>query len=692
MKRNLICTLSLMTVFIISGGAAVQKRVGDLFQPAVHLEEVKGDLQAAIPLFQRVARESTDRSLAAKARLRIGLCYEKLGSTEARKAYQDVLNKFSDQSEVTEEARARLAAREKPDAESNRGRLMVRQAWDRGGRSVSPNGRYLTFDANLNLAVRDLVTGNHKRLTSFGSLETRTLVEYSIFSPDRRQIAYDRHNGDDTWNLCVISIDGTASRVLVHRENKDWICPVAWSPDSRRILTGFFRKEHSGLTGEIEFVSVSDGSTHVIKSTHKTALRTVTEMSLSPDGRYIAYHAAAAEGSKQNDLFLLATDGSRDFPLIRHPANDYSPAWTPDGQTILFVSDRGGTPGFWMVDVEDGKPQRDPVLAKADVGQFDRRIGFTRQGAYYYALSTTRQDVYIADLDPGTGKIKGEPKVLESRMVGSNNEPASSPDGLYLAYYRQHGPDSWAPSAIRVVIRSVQTGEERELPSNRIQFGRVRWFPDGRSLLVSVFRAENDWRIDYYRVNVATGESSLILQREAGGGTPWPDLSPDGKMIFFGEILSYEIETRQEKKLYRSSPGQRVRKSLLVSPDGRLLAFVDYEPPEPGTSVVKMVSTEGGQAHELFRVPLPGYINTNGGLGWAQDGRYLFVIKAMSMQSGNSELLRIPVTGGEPQKLGPITGVAHTPSIHPDGNRIAFSALSKASESESWVMENFLPK
>lgn len=705
MKRNLIFTLSLMTVLIVSGGAALQQSVGDLFQQAVHLEEVKGDLQAAIPLFQRVARESTDRSLAARAQLRIGLCYEKLGSTEARKAYQEVLNKFSDQSEVMEEARVRLAALEKPVAGNTPAGLTVRRVWTGNtSRSISPDGRYLTFVSQRNLAVRELVTGKSRRLTNL-SVETGEFVELSVFSPDGKEIAYNRRNQDRTYDLCVIGLDGTGDRVLVHLDKmepyENWVCPAGWSPDGRRILAGFARTQASGSIGEIAFVSDADGSAQIIKPAQKIAKSSVTGMRLSPDGRYIAYHAAAEEGSKQNDLFLLSMDGSRDFPLVRHPANDYAPAWTPDGKRILFVSDRSGAPGFWMIDVEDGKSQGEPGLVKADIGQFSEGLGFTRQGAYFYELSTTRQDVYIADLDPATGEIKGEPKVLESRMVGSNNEPAWSPDGQYLAFYRQHGPDGWAPGAIRVVIRSMQTGEERELPSKQTQFGQIRWFPDGRSLLVSVFRAEKDWRIDYYRFDIATGQSTLILKRETGGGTPWPGLSPDAKTIFFsGEqgLTSYQIETGQEKKLHssgpgpRSSPANRVRKSLLVSPDGKLLAFVEYELPDPPTSVVKIMPTEGGQTREVLRVPLPGYVNPNGSLGWAPDGRYLFVIKAMSLQSGNRELLRIPVAGGEPQKLGAITGVAHTPSIHPDGNRIAFSALSKASENETWVMENFLPK
>jgi Tol biopolymer transport system component len=577
--------------------------------------------------------------------------------------------------------------------------IVNRQVWAGPGvntwGAVSPDGRYLTFVDGLNLAVRDLATGKNRLLSSSGSLATRELAEYSVFSPDSQQIAYDWHSKDDTWDLAVIGLDGSGLRVLVHRDNKDFICPVGWSPDGKRILTAFFRTESSGVTGEIAFASVTDGSVQVIKPTHKTALSTITEMSLSPDGRYIAYHAPAANGSSQNDIFLLSSDGSRDFPLVQHPANDRAPAWTPDGQGLLFVSDRGGTSGFWMIDVLDGKPRGEPKLVKADVGQFGGRIGFTRQGAYYYALSTSMEDVYIAELDPETGKIQGEPKILAARFVGSNSEPAWSPDGQFLAYYRHRGADSWAPGSRTIVIRSFQTGEERELPNNLILFGRVRWFPDGGSLLASVFRGEKDWRIDYYRVDVTTGEASLILQREEGAGTPWPGLSPDGKRIFFagdGFLRSYQIDTQQEIELYRPVPGQRVRKSVLVSPDGGELALVEYQGPFPPTSIVQLIPTGGGKARELLRVPWPGFISGNGALEWAPDGRHLLIVKDVSpsVSQPTKELLRVPVGGGEPQKVGLIAERLRSPSIHPEGSRIAFGAVSSASAGEIWVMDNFL--
>jgi Tol biopolymer transport system component len=593
--------------------------------------------------------------------------------------------------------------------------LTIRKVFEGDGKSVSPDGRYVTFTTEYNLAVRDLLTGKTRRLTENGSLETRYIADRSVFSPDGRQIAYEWFNGDGTWDLRLIGLDGSGARTLVHRDNGDEIYPCGWTPDGKQILAGFWRLGGPGtLTGELAFVSAADGTVKIIKPTHTTNGPTIMGTNLSPDGRYIAYHAAAAGGAKQTDLFLLSSDGSRDAPLFEHPANDHSPVWTPDGKRILFISDRAGAPGFWMVDVVDGKSYGEPRLVKANIGDVYKGLGFTRQGAYYYSLSVSMGDIYVVDLNPATGKIQGKPEALASRFA-KKLEPTWSPDGQHLAFFRRTGQDSWAPGWRTIFIHDGQTGEERELANSLILSGWVRWFPDGRSLLVSAMRGEKGMAIDFYRVDVETGGTNLLMKREVGAGSFWPGLSPDGKTIYFtyykggggnnpwrpGDCFlgSYQIETGKENELCHILPrDQRERQSIAVSPDGRQLAFVVHEGPVEGkspalpdwpiTSVVKIVSSQGGEPRELFRSPWPGYIPGNRGLEWTADGRYLLVARG-SMTTEIAELLRIPAQGGEPQAIGLTAKGLTSPSVRPDGKKLAYHAVSEASN-EIWVMENFL--
>ena len=80
------------------------------FKAAYEKEAVDGDLKGAITQYEKLARGS-NRAMAAKALVRIGQCQEKLGSAEARKAYERVVREYGDQEEAVAEARRRPGAK-----------------------------------------------------------------------------------------------------------------------------------------------------------------------------------------------------------------------------------------------------------------------------------------------------------------------------------------------------------------------------------------------------------------------------------------------------------------------------------------------------------------------------------------------------------------------------------------------------
>src|ERR1700678_4448585 len=85
----------------------------ELFQKAVTQERAAGNLEEAIKLYQRVAKEyASDRPLAAKALVQAAHCYELLGQDKQNKAvklYEQVARDFGDQREPSAAASARLA-------------------------------------------------------------------------------------------------------------------------------------------------------------------------------------------------------------------------------------------------------------------------------------------------------------------------------------------------------------------------------------------------------------------------------------------------------------------------------------------------------------------------------------------------------------------------------------------------------
>ncbi|MDA2925062.1 tetratricopeptide repeat protein [Acidobacteria bacterium AH-259-L09] len=686
-----------MLFLALGTGTTVAQNGYDLFQQALTKERAEGNLEEAIQLYQRIVQDfAGDRALAAKALLQMGQCHEKLGRAEARKAYERVLREYADQAEQVGVARARLAALTQPASVTAASGMVVRRVWvppahmiHTGSRGeVCPDGRYLTFAGGRrpdhdDLFVRDLATGENRRLVQGGA---HGGADESRMSPDCRQIAYQWDNSDDFDELRLIGIDGSGDRVLYRNEEVPHIHPREWLPDGKHIVVATTLKDR---TSQIAVVSVADGSLRVLKSLDWGYTPRLT---VSPDGRCVAYEFVPKQGSSQHDIALLAMDGSRETPLVTHPSDDDVIAWGPDGKTLLFVSNRTGRYSLWAIQVAEGKAHGVPQLIKKDIGRI-RPWGFTRKGDFYYATTNRLQDVYVARLDPATGKILEPPRPATDRVVGSSLSPAWSSDGKHLAYYTRSGRS--------MVIRSLETGEERALSPNirksRYIGADMQWSPDGRFILRPGW-IEREHGL--YLVDTRTGGFTRVLRMPDGvyaGQAVW---APDGKSIYYSRriftprndtmahkssILRRELETSQETKLYEKVGG--IAPNLAISPDGRHLAFVALSS-DKGQTVLKIATTAGGEPVELARVHSEEVVSQSNMLEWTPDGRYLLYGKKGDDRGQLVELWRVAAEGGQPEKLDLAMQGLDEVRVHPDGSRIAFSAMREMDE--IWAMENFL--
>ncbi len=184
--------------------AAGPPSAGELYERAYFLEQGRGDLEGAIKLYRQiVAQYSEDRRTAARALLRLGLCYERLGVEGATQAYRAILEKYSDQAEPARIAGEKLKALEKIQegaAEELSTGVKVRQIVLRNGKpmlgypsSLSPDGTKIVYynGDSESFFVQDLRSGEEHSVTR----PDNSFTTGAIWSPDGKRIAFGLMSG-----------------------------------------------------------------------------------------------------------------------------------------------------------------------------------------------------------------------------------------------------------------------------------------------------------------------------------------------------------------------------------------------------------------------------------------------------------------------------------------------------------------
>ena len=700
MKRNLILTLSLMTVLILSVSAAREQSVTDLFHQAVHLEEVKGDLQAAILLYQRVARESSDRSLAAKAQLQIGLCYEKLGQEkvrQAQEAFQRVLDTYPSETDVVKVAKEKLTILLKAQSVTREGdrKMEIRRVLSVRGpyeyHQVSPDGRHIAyFDyGEMSVVILELATGKTRRLRCKVDEHEGMGESWSFrWSPDGKSIvcSWWRDEPEFEWaDVRLLFVDGSAPRRILQGDYSD-VYPCSLSSDGRHILAVFYRsKDHQGT--RMGNISAEDGSVRFLKTPVRGQLG---NRGFSPDGRYIAYDSPTQSGSDKRDIFLLSVDEKTKVSLVTHPAHDAFLGWSPDGTHVLFTSDRLGSVDLWAVAVADGRPAKEAEVIRRGIEQI-RCAGITRSGSLYYTTSNAMRDIYVLEIDQETGRIVAPQARMILPKQGNNSEPQYSPDGKFLAYLRA----STAGSQATLCVLSLETNEEREF-SLGMAARLPRWSPDSRLVYFTSILSSGTWaRI--FRMDLETGRHSAVTLGKSNDPALvnlFIGTSPDGKSIYYMRseldkgvcrILTWETEKGIDRELLQAQCGLSWT-TASISPDGTRLAMVSREVQR---AIIILPTSGNGASEVLYRFEQEGGYTT--WLAWTPDGRSIIFTK--KTDGPGCGLWRISAEGGDPQDLGITTsGYISGMCVHPDGKRLAFStAVPEVKGNELWVMENFLP-
>jgi Tol biopolymer transport system component len=491
---NLAAVVVTLLIFVVSQPVSAQDRTA--FEKALLLEEAQAQFKEAIAAYQAIIDESADPALAAQAQLHVGICYEKLGLEQAQLAYQKVIDNYPTQKETVNLAKEKLSILKiatKPIDTGSKD-FQLQQVWANAYDTMgmpSPDGRYMSY-VNWNvpcLAIYEFATDNSLDITSTkGTWEGDAIwAESSIWSPDGKKLAYVWY-GKEYTSIRTVGIDSSEPVEIFGDKKLQYCHPNSWSADGKYILAVLCHKDRGH---EIVLISVDDHSVRSLK-TLKPGYHPWT--SLSPDGKFVSYSFTPDMGSPETDIYLLSTVDGTEKTLIDHPATDFNPLWMPDGNDIIFFSDRTGTVSAWSQKISDGAADGEEKLIK----NFNRLSPKTivPNGDLYLSFLEGGFDVYNSIIDPETGQKISPPERVVETNVGWNASACFSPDGKTMAYVSQRGvldPNfAWGQQSL--ILRDLQTGEERELipRSRQLMPGRspLKWSPDSDEILLRGIHSE----------------------------------------------------------------------------------------------------------------------------------------------------------------------------------------------------------
>ncbi len=695
MSRNFLVMIALWTAALIAADAPGRQKL----QRAIDLMQTKGDLPTAMALFREVA-SSTDRGTAAQALLYLAQCQERQGTERAQVTYQRIAKEFGDQREIAERARERLAVLASASVAPSRG-LTARQLWtgpqvDSEGMPTADGRSVAVVDWDTgDLAVKDLVTGDSKRLMLKKSWrESTEFGEWPVLSPDQRQLVFAWYDTKQPrYQLRVAPNQvGAKPRILVDNPDFTYYQTAGWSPDGKSILTKFWCRDN---TTQVAWVSSVDGTVKTVRSFEWRN----PNISLSPDGRYIAYDVLAREDSSAREIHVLSADGSGDNVVVKGPGIDWFPVFSPDGSRLIFVSDRTGTWSLWAAGLRNGKADGSPQLLKADIGTVFPKV-FTRSGSLLYFHESSDEDIYAAEVS-ATGTAATPMRISDS-FIGQNKAAEWSPDGNVLAYLSRRSGVRNGPGAFTLAVRSIELGTERLFASNlNLAWNRVpRWFHDGRSIFLAASDAHR--KLSLHKIDVNSGQISALPSPDYPARWGLTMLGLDDRTVYLVSskdeagptaLIRFDLESGKERVIYQT-PARGNIASAALSPDGRTIALI-IATFLSGIQVRELIlmDSDGNNVRTVLRTPaeLPASLQWGpGALAWSPESKYLYLVRG-GKKEGTSEVHRMtPATASETKPTGITSKQIRFLSVNPAGNRLAFTT-GGALSSELWTLDNVLP-
>lgn len=298
------------------------------------------------------------------------------------------------------------------------------------------------------------------------------------------------------------------------------------------------------------------------------------------------------------DIYEMPIAGGTAKAITQGVPYDVHPKYSPDGKSIVFISDKSGSDNIWTLELKEGS---EPKALTKDNDQLYASADWSPDGQYIVGTKGRRNmKPYIYHKDGGGGaQLIKEPAALKTI------DPAFSPDGLSIYFSRRNG--AWNYNAqlpqYQIMRFNLEDGDTETLTSRYGSAFTPTLSPDGRWM---VYGSRFEEQTGLVLRNLADGKERWLaypVQRDEQesiapmGVLPAMSFTPDSKKLiasYGGKIHAIDIASNSATEIpftvdaqldlgpqlsfkYPISDDTKATATQIrdgvVSPDGKRLAF-----------------------------------------------------------------------------------------------------------------------
>ncbi len=530
--------------------------------------------------------------------------------------------------------------------------------------ALSPDGKLLAYAAGkateMRIFIRPVAGGRTLTLSESGNA-----FEYEPrWSPDGSQILFLQRNGV----FVASALGGTSRRVAGGP-----VTGAAWAPDGKQVLVA--------RANTLAVVPLEGGPERSLASgepeVHSCAWSPLNDWVACVSGNVRSVVPGSTFGNVAPSAIVMAPVKGGSFVTVTdRTAANLSPAWSPDGHELYFVSNREGPRDIYVVDVRGDQGPED-AARRVTTGLGVQSIAFAASGArLVYVAYAARANIWSLPIPSGAAidtmgaqALTSGSQIVESIRISRDQKwvvydstlhlnaevfrmpigggpaerltthpaddfaPDLSPNGQAVAYH------SWRSGSRDIYVQALDGGPTVTITATPGQESYPIWSPDGRAIAF----ADQDRKEGF-----ALGSLRLVRQ-EASGGWAAP--------VFLGENFAPRGAWFDERTLVY-----------------------------PRNGTLEAIPVDGGPVRVVY-APVPGSADPSvRSVEASVDGRTLY-FKSEGAE-GQSGIWAVPTDGGKPRLLVRFVDPAR-PSIRPDfavgAGRFFFTLEDR--QADIWVAE-----